>query len=265
MGYGDNSNRIDELRLSNIQRTSFNLPTTLLLTNFTIAPANPVISTLQTVQFTATAIGDDGVSRVLSASDGLMWNSSNPSVATIDASGLATPTGQGYTTITVAKGSLSANTWLFVTNQPPTVVKAPVNQSVRPGSEASWCVAVEGSQPMTFQWRRNGEDIPGAAGNCLTISNASPETAGLYSLVVSNPFGTNTVQAALSLVDLKMFAGLVITGPAGHYRIDAMQILGGTNTWTILGTVNVTESPYYYFDTNSPDHRQRFYRAVWQP
>jgi hypothetical protein len=195
------------------------------------------------------------------------WTSSDPTVATVDAAALATPTGQGYAKITVCRDGLCADTWLFVTNMPPVVTKPPMNQSVRNGAEASWCVAVEGSQPMTLQWQRNGENISGATGNCLTISNASPANAGLYSLVISNPFGTNTVQAALSLVDLKMFAGLIISGPPGHYRIDSLENLGGTNTWTILGTIPVTaeQMPFYYFDTNSPAHTQRFYRAVWQP
>jgi hypothetical protein len=260
-----NGSIIDELRISNIQRTSFDLPTTVTLTNISLSPANPDTTTLQTVQFTPAGVSSDGVSRPLTASDGLIWNSSNPFVAAIDPNGLATPTGQGYTTITVTKGNLSASTWLFVTNQPPAVSKPPMNQSVRNGAEASWCVAANGSQPMTFQWQLNGTNLPGATGGCLTVSNASPANAGLYSLVIANPFGTNTVQAALSLVDLKMFAGLIIAGPPGHYRIDAQENLGGTNTWTILGTNWVDQNPFYYFDTNSPSHTKRFYRAVWQP
>ena len=141
------------------------------------------------------------------------------------------------------------------------------SQTVAGGGTAGWCANVAGSEPMSYQWQFNGTNIAGATNDCLAIANASPANAGLYSLVVTNQFGTMTAQAGLSLVDLKMFAGLTITGPAGHYRLEAMENLGGTNTWTILGTNFVTaeQMPFYYFDTNSPSHTKRFYRAIWMP
>jgi hypothetical protein len=237
------------------------------LTNVAVNPANPVISTRQAVQFTATGVFAIHGARPLTPADGVVWNSSDPSVATIDAAGLATPHSQGYTAVTACNDGVCGSAWLFVTNHPPTVVKPPLNQSVRPGVDVTWRVAANGSQPMSHQWQFNGINIDGANGECLTIANASPENAGLYSLVIANPFGTNTVQAALSLVDLKMFAGLIIAGPPGQYRIEAMESMGGANTWTILGTNTVTQQqmPFYNFDTNSPSNSQRFYRSIWMP
>jgi hypothetical protein len=202
------------------------------------------------------------------AGDGsVVWTSSDTNVATIAANGLAMPNGQGNTSITVCKGGVCGSTWLYVTNMPPTVAEPPMNRSVALGAEVTWCATVNGSQPMTFQWQLNGTNLAGANAGCLTVSSANPANAGLYSLILANPFGTNTVQAALSLVDLKMFAGLVIVGPPGGYRIEAQDDMGGTNTWTILGTNRVTEQqmPFYYFDTNSPSHPQRFYRSFWMP
>jgi hypothetical protein len=138
-----------------------------------------------------------------------------------------------------------------------------MDQSVPNGSEVSWCVAVEGSQPMMFRWQRDGENIPGATGNCLTISNASPANAGLYSLVLSNPFGTNTVQAALSTVDLKMFAGLTIAGPTNRpYTVQYVNALQPTNTWQTLTTnLVLPSSPHVWIDLDSPNARQRYYQA----
>jgi Concanavalin A-like lectin/glucanases superfamily/Immunoglobulin domain len=236
-------------------------------TNITLAPLNAVVSTLQTVQFTATGSFIVQGTRPLTSSDGLTWSTSDPSVVGVNTSGLAVPIRQGAATITATFRGLSASTWLFITNQPPTVTKPPLNRSVSPGAEITWCVAANGSQPMTFQWQLNGTNLPGANTGCLSVSNANPINAGLYSLVLSNPFGTITNTAALSLVDLKMFAGLIIAGPAGDYRIEAQENVGGTNTWIILGTNRVTlpEMPFYYFDTNSPSHSRRFYRSVWMP
>jgi hypothetical protein len=86
-------------------------------------------------------------------------------------------------------------------------------------------------------------------------------------LEISNPFGTNIVQVALSLVDLKMFAGLIISGPGGRYKIQAVDSISGTNNWLLLDTKTVTreQMPFYFFDTNSPAFPTRFYRAIWEP
>jgi hypothetical protein len=120
---------------------------------------------------------------------------------------------------------------------------------------------------MTLQWQLNGTNLPGANASCLAVPNVNRATAGLYSLVASNAFGVVTYSAALSLMDIKMFAGLIITGPAGAYRIEARNALGDTNSWTILGTnrVALSEMPFHYFDTNSPNLSRRFYRSIWMP
>ena len=141
------------------------------------------------------------------------------------------------------------------------------NQTVAWGSVVRWCATATGSEPLSYQWQFNGADISGATANCLTVSNANLATAGLYSLLVTNPFGAITAQAGLSLLDLKMFPGLVIAGPTGNYRIEAMDSLGAANAWTILGTNFVTKEqmPFYYFDTNAPSNPKRFYRSTWAP
>ena len=237
------------------------------LTNLTLTPLNPVISSVQSLQFTATGSYTTQGSRSLTASDGLIWTSSDPSVVTVNASGLAVPIRQGAVTISATACGLSAGTRLIVTNQPPTVAAPPVNRAVSPGTEVSWCVGVSGSQPMTFQWQLNGINLPAANTSCFTISEANQATAGLYSLVASNAFGVVTSSVALSLMDIKMFAGLIITGPAGAYRIETREALGDNNSWTILGTnrVEQSEMPFHYFDTNSPNISRRFYRSSWMP
>ncbi len=85
------------------------------LTNLVISPPNPAIVPGANQSFTATGYFAEGSTNVLAATNGLVWSSSNPSVATIDPNGLATGLTAGTTTITATVGNYSGSTALTVT------------------------------------------------------------------------------------------------------------------------------------------------------
>lgn len=60
----------------------------------------------------------------------------------------------------------------------PRVVEAPVDQTVKPGDDATFSARAEGSAPLSFQWQRNGVDIPGATASTYTLPAASESDAG---------------------------------------------------------------------------------------
>ena len=90
---------------------------------------------------------------------------------------------------------------------------------------------------------------------------------GFYDVIVSNATGFATSTAvSLGFVDLKMFAGVIITGPTGAtYRVDYTPALANPPDWQPLDTVTLPTSPYYFIDYASPGVEKRFYRAVPQP
>lgn len=57
------------------------------------------------------------------------------------------------------------------------------------GSTIELNTLISGSEPLFYQWRRNGADIPGATNASLFITNAADSDSGLYQQVVRNPFG----------------------------------------------------------------------------
>lgn len=71
------------------------------LTTITVTPANPTILEGQNVQFTATGTYSDTTS--LDISSTVTWGTTNPSVATVNSTGLATGTGLGAVTISATK------------------------------------------------------------------------------------------------------------------------------------------------------------------
>ena len=59
----------------------------------------------------------------------------------------------------------------------------------------------QGTEPSSCQWRKNGNDVPGATGFTLALSNVDASFAGSYRAVVSNAVSlTTSTNATLSVV-----------------------------------------------------------------
>ncbi len=86
------------------------------LVSIAVTPANPSILQGATQQFTATGTYTDGSTQNLTSTSS--WTSSNPSIASVNTSGLATALAGGSTTVAAASGTISGNTTLTVTAQP---------------------------------------------------------------------------------------------------------------------------------------------------
>lgn len=103
--------------------------------------------------------------------------------------------------------ALSAETWEWIPGSAPTVTQAPTPDFLYAGQAASLQVVADGhSQPLSFQWRRNGlplsngGPIVGATSATLQISPAQVPDTGLYDCVVSNACGqTTSTQATVTV------------------------------------------------------------------
>lgn len=71
----------------------------------------------------------------------------------------------------------------------PTIVTQPSAVTANVGNTATFAVGVDGSGPFTFQWRKDGANIPGATSAVLTFNSVALLNAGTYSVVVSNSAG----------------------------------------------------------------------------
>ncbi|QYM79529.1 immunoglobulin domain-containing protein [Horticoccus luteus] len=78
----------------------------------------------------------------------------------------------------------------------PVLTTAPADQVVAEGRDATFTVVVNGSAPLSYQWRKDGVPVAGATNATLTIVAAVPSEAGRYDVVATNLRGTVTSPAA---------------------------------------------------------------------
>jgi uncharacterized repeat protein (TIGR01451 family) len=82
--------------------------TTATLASLSVTPANPTLNVGSTQQFTATGMYSDSTTKDLTSS--AVWASSNPAVATITATGMATVISAGTTTVTATSAGIANST-----------------------------------------------------------------------------------------------------------------------------------------------------------
>jgi 6-phosphogluconolactonase (cycloisomerase 2 family) len=168
--------------------------TTPTVTSLSVEPFNSSLPRGLTSQFSAIALYSDGTKVDVSAS--VTWSSSSPSIATINATGLASAVNLGTTTITATFGTASGSTPLTVTAATLVSIDVtPASPSVASGSQlqllATGIYTDFSTQNLTttVTWSSNTPLV-------ATIGNAAG-TQGVASGVTA---GTATITATLGAV-----------------------------------------------------------------
>ncbi len=82
----------------------------------------------------------------------------------------------------------------------PTFLIQPAARRVRVGDAVTLATGAIGAAPLTYQWRFNGTDIPGATAADYRIAGTTAAHAGTYSVVASNAVGATSSLAAAVIV-----------------------------------------------------------------
>jgi hypothetical protein len=143
------------------------------------------------------------------------------------------------------------------------------------GQEAVLQVQALGSGPITYQWYQNGRALADATNAVLDYSNIQFTNAGLYSVVVSNPYGSVTNAPAQVVVNpagvsLGLYPGVTITGTVGYnYTVQRTGNLEDTNSWSNAANITLTQPVQLWVDTNLdaslPVNPHHFYRVLPGP
>jgi subtilisin-like proprotein convertase family protein len=79
---------------------------------------------------------------------------------------------------------------------PPAIVSQPSDANADAGGDTSFTVSVSGWWPMSFQWQRDGVNLPFGTNQTLSLTGISTNDAGNYSVLVTNAYGAATSSKA---------------------------------------------------------------------
>jgi hypothetical protein len=83
----------------------------------------------------------------------------------------------------------------------PQIIVQPASLTVPRGSAVRLTVQATGTEPLQYQWRKDGVDLVGKTSASLTINSVQSSHAGYYTVVVFNAFGSVESQPALLEVE----------------------------------------------------------------
>ncbi len=150
----------------------------------------------------------------------------------------------------------------------PTIVAQPVSAAVRMGQQVTLVVQAAGSSPLSYQWQRNGANLPGTTGAELVIRSTTLNDAGEYRVVVSNSRGSVTSAPAFVAVLAPEYLPTITQQPQGtnlvvgqrlelkvisngnpepgyQWRKDGVNLLGGNGSVLVKPSVVLTDAGLY--------------------
>jgi Beta-propeller repeat/Immunoglobulin domain/Abnormal spindle-like microcephaly-assoc'd, ASPM-SPD-2-Hydin len=162
----------------------------------TTQPSSQTVTLGQTATFSVTATGTPPLS--------YQWQKNNTNISQATASTYTTPAtipgdngSQLSVVVSDSVGSVTSNAATLTVNSPPSIVTQPASQTVTAGQTATFNVAVTGTTPFSYQWLRNGANIPGATASTFTTAPVTISDSGaLFSVTVSNLAGSVSSNAA---------------------------------------------------------------------
>ena len=171
---------------------------TLLVTStapaITTQPAAQQVAAGDSASFTVVATGDPAPTYQWKK-NGQTISGATDSTYTI-AEVTAGDAGSYTVVVTNDAGSVTSNAAALTlqASTGPEIVHQPVAQSVAPGGGATFQVDSGSVAGLTYQWRKDGVDLPGATAPILNLSGVQESDAGTYTVIVSN--GTSSTVSA---------------------------------------------------------------------
>ncbi len=138
------------------------------------------------------------------------------------------------------QGGTAATQFLVNVDSVPIILRQSPSRSVLIGSDVTFEVEAAGSEPLQYQWKRDGTDLPGATESKLTLPKVSAADAGLYLVDVKNAIG------AASSVPVRLTVNLPVT--IVQEPDDQTVPAGGTARFSVVATG--TEPLHYQWRFN---------------
>jgi phosphodiesterase/alkaline phosphatase D-like protein len=102
--------------------------------------------------------------------------------------------GNGVTTVESNPADVAVDT-----TQPPTILELPLNLSAAVGARVTFKVRAAGVAPLTFQWFHDGNPVPDANAEALTLTRVKTTDGGSYAVRITSGNGQSVTSAAVTL------------------------------------------------------------------
>ncbi len=235
-----------------------------------------IVSQPQSVTVNANANASFSVTATATSPLSYQWSFNGTNITGANASNLTisnvTPSALGSYAVVVSDASGSITSSNAILTMYP-YLSQPFNGDVVDwGQSANLSVQAWGTGPLMYQWYDNGVAIANATNQTFHLPSIGFASAGLYSVVVSSPYGsvTNTpAQLVVNVagVSLGFSPTLTIVGVPGFtYVIQSTTNLENTNSWITLTNMTLAEPVQLFIDTtvdaSSPFNPQHFYKVL---
>lgn len=108
--------------------------------------------------------------------------------------------GEYQVVVSTAARSLGSAVAMVQVLARPEILVSPQSVELPAGAPVTLSVVAYAASPLSYQWRRNGETVPGATRSQLAFASLKPADVGLYDVVVSDGLSaTITAPAILQL------------------------------------------------------------------
>jgi len=129
----------------------------------------------------------------------------------------------------------------MVTMVAPTITTPLQDQNIALGNSLSLSVQATGSTPLSYQWSFNGSPISDATNQTFQIAAVQTNNAGVYSVIVSNPVGSASAAATVTIAA----APVVTSQPASQ------TVAIGTQATFSVKAVGANPLAYQWFFNNT--------------
>ena len=206
----------------------------------TTQPAAQTVSEGQSATFSVTASG---------TSPNYQWRKNGTNILGATSSSYTTPvtaigdSGAVFSVVVSnsAGGVTSSSATLTVNLAAPTITTQPAAQTVSEGQSATFSVTAS-STSLSYQWRKNGTNIPGATSSSYTTPvTAIGDSGAVFSVVVSNSAGgvtssSATLTVVAVLITTQPSAQSVVAGQTASFTVTATGTAPLTYQWRKNGT-----------------------------
>ena len=162
----------------------------------------------------------------------------------------------GYYQALISNGYSFTNSIFATLSMSPSLTTPFSGAIINWGQSVVLSVGAVGSGTLSYQWYLNGGPVGGATNSTLSFASIQFTNGGLYSVVVSSPFGVVTNTAAQVIVnpagiELGFSPTLLISGTVGYsYTIQRSRDLADTNSWITMENLLLTQPVQLWVDTN---------------